>query len=173
MISMGVFNHEQHVAELEQLRRGDFAQFKIQPINVSTGGIFPSEGGNEGLFEIEGNGLSMLPSTLTSKGGSDFGESFSTPSVQSHGSEQSVLYVKFNHKENPWLPIGIPSSTDTNPSTITAWCLTFFRFWIRVQNSSGSGTCYLLITRGVNFYGSTGAPSIIGAYQSPFQNWGK
>jgi hypothetical protein len=163
----GVFNAAQHAEEIDMLMRGDFKQFSMIKIDISTFG-FAQEGGNRGLFEIEGNAVAAWPQILRE----DFSnEDFAAPTTQAQSHTKPAVYIKFNHWDNPWLPIGIYGATQTNGDVPCAYCLTFGRFWVRVQNPSPGNFIALLVTRGVSMYSPSFGPVVIGGYAPPA--WGQ
>jgi hypothetical protein len=161
--SKGVFNGPQHAEEIQMLMKGDYKQFQLIGIDLTTVG--PAlEGGNGGLFEMEGNALTSWPVKYDEEA---LAERFTTTATQSLGKTLSPLYVKFNHKDNPWLPLSLSNNTVQNTNSPCGYCLTFGRFWIRVANASAGAKSYLLLTRGVSIYSPNLGPVVIGGYQAP------
>ena len=159
----GVFNGPQHAEEIGMLLKGDYKQFQLVTIDLSNQG--PAiEGGNQGLFEIEGNALAAWPVRYDPE---TFSEFFSVNGTQNLGHSHSPVYVKFNHRDNPWLPLAIEASSVNNTNVPCAYCLTFGRFWIWVANATPQGKAYFLVTRGVSIYSPNLGPVVIGGYQAP------
>lgn len=159
----GVFNGPQHAEEIDMLLRGDYKQFQMFPIDVSNQGYAPG-GGNQGLFELEGNAVSVVPAIFNTETNV---ETFSAVMLTSAGRARATLYIKFNHKENPWLPLGLANPTINNPNIPCGYCLTFGRFWLYVANPQPGQALPILVSRGVSMYSPGFGPVVIGGYQAP------
>jgi hypothetical protein len=159
----GVFNAPQHAEEIDMLMRGEYKQFSLIKIDLSNVG-FPAQAGNRGLYELEGNAIAAWPQVLREDLSN---EDFSAVSITQLGHTKASIYIKFNHWDNPWLPLGLYSSTAANGNIPCAYCLSFGRFWVYVQNPSVGNSIFLLVTRGVSIYSPSFGPVVIGGYQAP------
>lgn len=147
---IGVFSHRLHSGEITQLRRGDYKQLQLLTIDLSAAG-FPANGGARGVFEVECNGLILLPRVLDFDGKNEL-----TSSV----ANTSRIYIRVNHPEAPWLPISlIAGSLDL--SSITG---TIFRFWIRIPQATAGASLYIGICKGLTLSsaGTNQGPSVAG-----------
>lgn len=138
------------------LMRGEIKQFQMLPIPLDNAGLVKAGGNQQGMYEMEGNSLIAMTIFLDK----EFNQLVSVAGAQAN------LYVRFNHVDAPWLPIGIPlSATSRVP---TSYTLTIGRFWLYNVNPAAGQFIYLMLTRGVCMYSSGNlGPAILGAYQTP------
>lgn len=158
----GVFNHMAHAAELEQLFSGRFKQFQIIPVPLDNQGIVKIGGGDQGSFEIDGTGVLVLGSYVTR----DLNVLSSKVGVP--------IYLRFNHTDNPFLPIGLPDSTQTTVQPFpSSMALTIGKLWAFVPAASinAGQVIYLLLVKGVSISGaaSLSAAAGIATYSTPTQ----
>jgi len=152
----GVFNADAHQEEVQMLMRGDIKQFHLLKIPLDNVGLVKAVGNDQGMVEVEGNSVVVLPYWLDKE--------FNLQTSQISANPQ--LYLKFNHPDAPWLPIAIPSGASAlSPCSYT---LTFGRFWIYNPTAASGQFLGLCATRAVCMYsnGNIG-PVVIGAYQAP------
>lgn len=146
----GVFSHRLHRAEIDQIRRGDYRQLSLLVIDLNSAGAAPA-GGNRGLFEIECNGLILLPRVLDIDRKTELASSVAAT---------SRVYIQVNHDDAPWLPVSlIAASLDL--SAITG---TIFRFRIFIPQATAGGKLYFAICKGISLSsaGTNQGPSISG-----------
>jgi hypothetical protein len=170
MSGQGVFNAQQHQEELDMLMQGKIKQFQVVTVDLSISGFPGNLVGGKGLVELEGNSVAIMPSILgPDTNGSSAAEQVNTafnrgPTL---GQFKAPLYIKFNHPENPWLPIGMSKNSDVGSQVPVAYCLTFGRFWIYNMLTNPGGFAFLLVSRGVSIYSPSYGPVVIGGYQAP------
>jgi hypothetical protein len=129
----------------------------------ATGG---SSGGEAGRFDVEGNGLILLPSYMRARD-----KTTVHSGTGQHGFGGSAqLYIFFNCKDTPGLPFSINS--ESNFGDFISVCCTFNRLYIYVatpQNIPGPKVLLLAILRGLDLSGcgsntKSSAAEIVGAY---------
>ncbi|HEY1939479.1 MAG TPA: hypothetical protein VGJ33_16235 [Candidatus Angelobacter sp.] len=152
----GVFNGPQHQEEVEMLLRGEIKQFQVLPIALDTVGLYTTGANAQGAFELEGNTLVCLNQWLDKE----------YNSLVSLTGNLANVFVRFNHVDAPWMPIGNPTSAVSRVTC--SYTLTIGRFWLYVAVPSAGNKIFLMLTRGVCMYsnGDLG-PVVIGAYQTP------
>lgn len=155
------FSQDQHEQILKAIEKGDLKQFQlvqIQVPNTDQASTFAKEGGNRGVFEIEGNGLIIMPSLFR---GNDPVRAGINPSASD---TQALLYIAFNRTDAPWLPFSAPNA-GIQGASLQGVCCTFRRFFVfrNVLGIGASSVINLLVVKGVNIYGA-GYPQITGSY---------
>lgn len=159
----GVFDSVAHQQEIQLLIKGRLKQFEVVAVPLDTAGIVKNTGGDQGQMEVEGSGLVVL-SSYVNKDRTVFSSFVGTP-----------VYVRFNHPEAPFVPIGIPDSTQ---ATVQPWPssygLTIGRVWFFVPTTSvnANKVIYLAVVKGVTISGAAGlsAAGQASTYSSPAQN---
>lgn len=149
------FSQDQHGRILKALERGELKQFQKIAIPVNVTG-FPSTGGTRGVFEVEGNALTTIPSI--------FDPVSPVSASNPKGSDNTaILQIAFNRADNPWLPFQAgPGAGALTP--LSGICLSFRRFFVFVSTAGGpTGIVWLLVLKGVNLYGS-GYSQVTGSY---------
>lgn len=150
MSDMGVFSHRLHAGEIEQLRRGDYRQLSLITIDLSVAG-FAKGGGERGEFELECNGLILLPRVL------DFD---SRIELASSVAATSRVYIRINNPSAPWIPVSlIAGSLDL--SSISG---TIFKFWIFIPQATAGAKLYFGVCKGLTLSssGTNQGPSVAG-----------
>jgi hypothetical protein len=158
---MGVFNHEAHRQEIELLFNGKYKQFVVIPVPLDNSGIVKVGGGDQGCYQAEGCGLMVLSTYVNSD------------RVQLSSLSGSPIYVRFNHHDNPFLPIGLPTAANVNfPSS---YALTIGQMWFFVPASSVNPgqVVYLLLVKGVSIEaGGLSISGVVSTYVPPSANSG-
>jgi len=154
----GVFNARQHVEELEMLSRGNIAQFLRVTVPLDTKGLIRTTGNPNGEFAVEGNSFAAFARILDK----DF---------QLRASQVSNLpfaFVRFNHPDAPWLPIGLPTGAAGNRFP-TSWTLTFGRLWLYSNTNSPGSRLEIFVGKGVQFNSAVTSrgPNSFDSYQPP------
>jgi hypothetical protein len=155
----GVFNGPQHQEEIDMLLRGEYKQIQIVGIPLDNVGVVAASGNPQGMFEMEGNALVAWPTFLDK----DF-----ALRISSTNAVLPTVFVRFNHQEAPWMPIGVPNQFGGSSTYPSAYVLTYGRFWVYNRAAVPGAVLYLAVLKGVCCYsnGNIG-PVVIDAYQSP------